>query len=62
MVSKLKVFLGEAWIEMHRVNWPSRREVMRLTWVVVALSVILAAVLGVFDFIFTTVLTRYIIS
>jgi len=62
MISKLKTFLGEAWMEMHRVNWPSRAETMRLTGVVVALAVILAALLGLFDFIFTTALTRYIIS
>jgi len=49
-------------MEMHRVNWPSRAETMRLTGVVVALAVILAALLGLFDFIFTTALTRYIIS
>ena len=35
--------------EMHKVNWSSRREVFGSTWVVIAISVIIAAVLFFVD-------------
>jgi preprotein translocase SecE subunit len=36
--------------EMKKVNWSTRREIMGMTWVVIGLTVVLAAVLTVLDF------------
>jgi preprotein translocase SecE subunit len=52
MFERFKHFLLESKKELHRVNWPTREETMRLTGVVIALSVAVAAFLGAFDFIF----------
>ena len=61
MISKLKSFLGEAFFELRRVNWPTRQETTRLTIVVIIMSLLLAVVLGLFDFIFTNVIDLFIL-
>ncbi|MDP1689528.1 MAG: preprotein translocase subunit SecE [bacterium] len=52
MFERLKLFLQESRRELSRVNWPTREETMRLTGVVVAISLIIAIFLGAFDYIF----------
>jgi preprotein translocase SecE subunit len=37
---------------MRKVNWSTRREIIGSTWVVIAISVIIAAILWVTDIIF----------
>ncbi len=61
MFSKLKIFFAEARQELRHVNWPTRQEAIRLTLVVVGLSILLAAFLGVFDFIFTYLLQNFVL-
>lgn len=43
-------FAREALAELRRSRWPTREETIRLTAVVVAVSLLLAAFLGMFDF------------
>lgn len=56
MFAKLSSFLQESKQELNRVNWPSREETIRLTLVVVLLSLLVAAYLGALDFAFTYLL------
>ena len=51
-IQKVKLFLQETRQEFKRVNWPTAKETDRLTVIVVAMSLLMAAFLGVFDFIF----------
>jgi preprotein translocase SecE subunit len=44
--------------EMKKVNWSSRREVLGSTWVVIAVSIIIAAVLLGADVIFSSFFTQ----
>ena len=44
--------------EMRKVNWSTRREVLGSTWVVIAISVIIAAILFVVDIGFSTFFTK----
>lgn len=46
-------FFGEVKAELLKVTWPSKNEVIRLTVVVIIISLIVGAFLGVLDFIFT---------
>lgn len=46
-------FLKEARAELFKVNWPTKDEVIRLTLVVVAVSVAMGLYVGGLDFIFT---------
>jgi preprotein translocase subunit SecE len=43
--------------EMRKVVWPTREETIRLTVVVIVLSAALSIVLGLADFIYTTLLS-----
>jgi len=56
MVAKIKNFFSESKTEFRHINWPTRKEAIRLTGFVVGLSFALAAFLGVFDYLFANIL------
>ncbi len=62
MLQRIKVFLQEARHELRHVNWPTRREAVRLTTVVVFLSLGIAIFLGAFDMLFTAALEYLILQ
>lgn len=49
-------FLGEVKNELYKVTWPSRNETIRLTAIVIGLSVAIGIYLGTLDFLFTELL------
>jgi len=57
-MGKLTEFLKDVRIELRKVSWPSRQETIKLTGVVILISVILAAFLGLLDFGFITLLNK----
>lgn len=61
MIGRLKIFLRESRQELKRVNWPSRQETIRYTLFVIIISILVAAFLGIFDFIFLRILETIII-
>ncbi|MEX2008148.1 MAG: preprotein translocase subunit SecE [Candidatus Spechtbacterales bacterium] len=54
-------FLKEVRIELKKVAWPARREVINYTILVIAVSTIIGIYLGVLDLLFQWVLTNFII-
>lgn len=54
-------FLKEARVEAKKVAWPTKKQVVRHTITVVALSLFVAIILGAFDFMFATILDRFIL-
>jgi preprotein translocase subunit SecE len=62
MVRKIKTFLQEARYELRHVNWPTRKEAMRLTGVVIFLSLAIAVFLGAFDYLFGWALQFFILQ
>lgn len=46
-------FFGEVISELKKVTWPSRQETMRLTALVIAVSVSIGIALGIVDMVFT---------
>lgn len=46
-------FLKEAKVELGKVVWPTRKETLRLTGVVIGVSLVVGLFLGSLDFIFT---------
>ena len=56
----LFAFIGEVWTELSRVTWPSRETATRLTMLVLAVTVVAAIFLGIWDFGFTQIADRYI--
>lgn len=53
MTARIRKFFEETRTEFRHLNWPTRGEAMRLTGIVVLLSLALAAFLGAFDSLFT---------
>jgi len=49
-------FLKETRDELKKVVWPSRQEVIRLTFVVIAVSLVVGLFLGGLDFVFTKII------
>jgi preprotein translocase SecE subunit len=42
--------------ELSKVSWPSRRDALQLTLIVVIISTLLGVYIGVFDYIFAAIL------
>ena len=61
MIEKIRKFFEETRLEFRHVNWPTRSEAARLTMVVVALSLCLAAFLGAFDYLFAYLLRIFVV-
>lgn len=57
---RLQSFLEEARQEFKRINWPGTSETIRMTAVVVTMSVIVAAFLGGVDYVLLYILNNYI--
>jgi preprotein translocase subunit SecE len=59
-MSKTTEYFKETKAELKHVNWPGRRQTIYYTLIVVALSIIVAYFLGIFDFIFSRGLEKII--
>ncbi len=57
---KITQFISEARVELKKVNWPSRKELIDSTKVVLITSFLLAAFIGVIDFILSQLITALI--
>lgn len=57
---KLIIYLKEVYLETKKVNWPTRQQTLNYTLIVIALSTAVAIFLGTIDFIFTTLLNKFI--
>ncbi len=60
MLGNLKAFLLESRREFQRINWPTRKETVRLVLIVVGISVTVAMFLGALDFFFLTLLSQIV--
>ena len=60
MFNKIISFFQESKQELKRVEWPSRKQTVRLTIVVILISLIAAAFLGVLDLGFAQILKLFI--
>ncbi len=58
---KIVEYLKETHGELKHVSWPTRSQAIAFTGIVVALSIAVAIYLGVFDFIFTEILSKFVI-
>lgn len=59
--SKIITFLKEVRLEVKKVNWPSREQTIRYTFIVIGVSVAVAAYLGGLDFLITTLLNKFVL-
>lgn len=54
-------YLKDTRAEMKHVSWPTRRQAMVFTVVVILVSVVTALYLGFFDYFFSLILQKFII-
>lgn len=59
---KIVEYIKETKSEMKHVSWPTRRQAMAFTAIVIAISVFVAVLLGVFDYLFTLGIERFILK
>ena len=52
----MRRYVGESWAELKKVAWPTRQTVIRLTLLVIAVSIAVGIYIYVLDRIFNTLL------
>lgn len=55
-------FFKNTWAEMRKVTWPSREETLRLTAVVLALSLSIGFLLAGLDFVLSQTFGRFVLG
>jgi preprotein translocase subunit SecE len=55
-------FLKESKTELKKVKWPTLKETLQYTLVVIIISLVVAAYLGSLDYIFSFLLRKFIIK
>lgn len=58
MPERLRNFFKDLRKEVGRINWPSRGETVRMSVIVIVLSLIVAAFLGALDFLFFNLISK----
>jgi preprotein translocase subunit SecE len=61
IIPKVKSFLKEAYLELKKVNWLNRRDLFKYTFIVVFLSLVIAAFLGGLDYLFSFLIKRFVL-
>jgi len=56
MFGKLAAYLRDSYSELKKVNWPSKKETVRYTLIVIGISLSVALFLGTLDLIFSYLL------
>ena len=51
-MKKVRRYFKECWLELKRVAWPGKDEVLHSTWVVIISTIVFALVLGLVDSLF----------
>lgn len=54
MISRIISYIKESKSELEKVSWPSRKEALRHTGIVIAISAAVAVFLGAIDYLLTT--------
>ncbi|HMB25998.1 MAG TPA: preprotein translocase subunit SecE [Patescibacteria group bacterium] len=58
--NKLVNYLSESKQELKKVTWPTKKETIKHTLIVIGLSLFVAAFLGILDFIFSKILAFFL--
>ena len=62
MIKKIIAFFQEAKIELTKVNWPTKKQTVNYTALVIVVSLVVAGFLGGLDFLFGYILKTFIIK
>lgn len=59
--TKITNFLKETKVEMKKVNWPTRKETIKYTLIVIGLGFVIAFFLGGLDLFFTFLISKFLL-
>lgn len=59
-MNRLINYFKDTRVELRHVSWPTQKQAMVYTSLIIALSILVALILGVFDFLFTRALDWFI--
>jgi preprotein translocase subunit SecE len=62
MFNKILIFLKEVRLEIKKINWPTRKEVVKYSLIVIGVSLAVAFFLGGVDFLIQEILRRFILK
>jgi len=61
IINKITNYLRETKIEIKKVNWPTRKETVKYTFIVIGLSLVVALFLGGLDLLFTFLISKFLL-
>ncbi len=61
-MSKVIDFLKDVRVELAKVSWPTRQELIRYTMIVIGASIAMAIFLGALDMVFQWLLQHFVIK
>ncbi len=61
-MTRLVAFLRDVKIELARVSWPTRKQTIQYTLIVIIMSAAVALFLGAWDSIFSFVLDKFVLK
>ncbi len=61
LFNKIRNFFKEVWAEAKKIDWPSRQTTFRYTLLVIGISAAVAGFLGILDFVFMAILSKFIL-
>ncbi|MEX0629108.1 MAG: preprotein translocase subunit SecE [Chloroflexota bacterium] len=50
MITRTRTYVTESWAELRKVAWPTRRQVVNLSLIVIVVSAIVGAYIAILDF------------
>jgi preprotein translocase subunit SecE len=56
MFTKINAYIRQAWEEIKKVSWPTKKETINYTYLVIGVSIAVALYLGTLDYIFNYIL------
>ncbi|MDH4330495.1 MAG: preprotein translocase subunit SecE [Candidatus Moranbacteria bacterium] len=62
MFSKIVKFIGEAKVELFKVNWPTKKQTINYTVIILGISLFMAIFLGGLDYLFAEILKIFIVG
>ncbi len=53
-------YVKDTWAELQLVQWPNRQTTVKLTIIVIAISILVGAYVGGLDYLFTSILKYFV--
>jgi len=61
-MKKLIQFIEESYIELRKVTWPSKEQVINYTVAVIFISIVVALFLGSLDMFFSSIIEKFLFN